>query len=194
MTAEARVPRKAARSSPTRTGGKVFVTDGGKVFGGKVVLPVSPRDASDSRRGRCPSAARTSRARPQRRNRTETSTPNAASTRIAAAATDASRSPPPNSRVDDERQRLGPALDVAGEHDRRPELAEGPRPAHDGAGGERRSGQRRGDPPEDLAFRRPVDAGGVLDVAVDRRRSRPAPTARRTAPRRRSGRGSRRRS
>ncbi len=44
-----------------------------------------------------PYRLRTSRARPQRRIRTETSTPNAASTRMAAAATDASRSPPPNS-------------------------------------------------------------------------------------------------
>ena len=42
--------------------------------------------------------------------------------------------------VDDERQRLRPALDVAGEHDRRAELAEGPRPGHHDAGGE---GRRR---------------------------------------------------
>src|SRR5262245_61729799 len=33
--------------------------------------------------------------------------------------------------VDEERQRLGPALDVAGEHDRGPELAERPGPGHD---------------------------------------------------------------
>ena len=73
------------------------------------------------------------------------STPNAARTRIAAAAIEASRSPPWNSRVDDERQRLGPALDVAGEHDRRPELAERPRPGHDQAGGQGRAGERHGD-------------------------------------------------
>src|SRR6185503_8082924 len=33
-------------------------------------------------------------------------------------------------RVDDERERLRPALHVAREHDRRPELTEGPRPGH----------------------------------------------------------------
>ena len=73
------------------TGGKVFVTDGGKVFWIRCAA------GRQRRRGSASQLPRTSRARPQRRNRTDTSTPNAAMTRIAAAATDASRSPPPNS-------------------------------------------------------------------------------------------------
>ena len=95
------------------------------------------------------------------------STPSAARTRIAAAAIEASRSPAWNSRVDDQRQRLRPALDVAREHDRRPELAERARPAHHQPGGQRGAGERHRDRPEQLALRRAVDAGGVLEVAVD---------------------------
>ncbi len=110
--------------------------------------------------------------RPQWKTRTATRTPNAASTRMAAAAIEASRSPPWNSRVDDERQGLRPALDVAREHDRRPELAERACPGHHQAGRQRSAGERDGDRPEELPLGGPIDAGGVLEVAVDRRRCR----------------------
>ena len=132
---------------------------------------------------------RTSRTRPQWKSRTARSTPSAARTSIAAAAIEASRLAGLELRVDDERQRLGPALDVAREHDRGPELAERARPAHHEAGRERGAGQRHRDPAEQLALRGAVDPGGVLEVAVDAGDARRARPGRRTAPTRRSARG-----
>ena len=126
-----------------------------------------PEAVVRSRALRCHARPLASTIRPQWKTRTATSTPNAARTRIAAAAIDASRSPPWNSRVDDERQRLRPALDVAREHDRRPELAERPCPGHDQTGRQRGAGQGDGDRPEQLTLRGPVDAGRVLEIAVD---------------------------
>src|SRR5688500_10498875 len=69
---------------------------------------------------------------------------------------------------DDERQRLGSAAHVAGEHDRRPELAEGTSPGHDQPGGDRGTGEGQRDGGEQLPLRRAVDPGGVLVVALDR--------------------------
>src|SRR5204862_5576573 len=66
--------------------------------------------------------------------------------------------------VDDERQGLGPALDVAGEHDRRPELTQRSRPAHDEPRRESGSGKGHGDRGENLAFGRAVDSRGVLQI------------------------------
>ena len=110
---------------------------------------------------------RTSSARPQWKTRTATSTPRAASTRIAAPAIEASSVPALELRVDDERQRLRPALDVAGEHDRGAELAERSGPAHHQAGRQRRAGERHRDRAEHPGLRGAVDPRRILEVAVD---------------------------
>src|SRR5262249_597953 len=62
--------------------------------------------------------------------------------------------------VDCQRHGLRPARQVAGEHDRRPELAEGPRPGHDRAAQENRRRQRQDH----------VAKGAPTACAVERRR------------------------
>ncbi len=79
-------------------------------------------------------------------------------------------------RVHDERQRLRPALDVAGEHDRGAELAKCARPAHDRPGRQGRTGECSRDPAEHVALGGAIDAGGVLDVPVHARDARPGGT------------------
>src|SRR5215211_2109676 len=66
-----------------------------------------------------------------------------------------------------ERKRLGSALEIAGEHDRRAEFPEGSGPAHHETGGERRGREGKADEADDLAFRGSIHSGGVLEVAVD---------------------------
>ena len=109
------------------------------------------------------------------------STPNAASTRIEAAAIEASRSPAPNSPYTTSgrvwvRPAMLPANMIVAPNSPSARAQLITRPAASAALASGTVIQRN-----DLALGRAVDPGGVLEVAIDARRSRCAPSARRTA-------------
>lgn len=97
-------------------------------------------------------------------SRTATSTPSAATMSTAAAATAASHASPgtPHRRV---AERLRPPLDVAREHDRGPELAQGPCPCEHQPGTDGGSGERDRDVADHRTRARPVHGGRLLQLA-----------------------------